>query len=81
MHHPARFPPRAVLLANAGRDENVPPAPARAFAAALQPYYAERPDRLRYVEYPESGHFMREGDWNELWYTAVGWFRAHLGAR
>lgn len=78
VRRPERFPPRALLLANAGRDESVPPEPARRFAEALKPYYAPFPERLRYLEYPESGHFMRETDWNDLWSTTVGWLTAHL---
>jgi pimeloyl-ACP methyl ester carboxylesterase len=76
--HPERFPPRPLLIANAGRDENVPPEPARRFAEALRPYYAPFPDRLRYIEYPESGHFMREPDWNDLWHNTVEWLVRHL---
>jgi dienelactone hydrolase len=75
---PERFPPRALLLANAGRDESVPPEPARRFAETLRPYYARFPERLRYLEYPESGHFMRETDWDDLWGNTVGWLTTHL---
>lgn len=77
-HHPERFPPRPVLLANAGRDVNVPPDAARRFAAALRPLYSEWPERLSYEEYPESDHFMREGDWDDLWSRTLGWFGTYL---
>jgi hypothetical protein len=30
------------------------------------------------VEYPDSGHFMREQDWNDLWARTVQWFERHL---
>lgn len=76
--HPERFPPRALLLANAGRDVNVPPAATRAFAAALRPLYADLPDRLEYREYPDSEHFMREDDWNDLWSRTLAWLKRHL---
>ncbi|MBN1770650.1 MAG: alpha/beta fold hydrolase [Deltaproteobacteria bacterium] len=75
---PERFPPRALLLANAGRDANVPPAASRAFAATLRPLYADHPDRLDYREYPESEHFMREADWNDLWSRTLEWLRRFL---
>jgi hypothetical protein len=76
---PERFPPRALLLGNAGRDVNVPPAATRAFVAALRPLYADHPDRLEYHEYPESEHFMREADWNDLWRRTLAWLRRHAG--
>lgn len=79
VYRPERFPPRALLLGNAGRDVHVPPHGARAFAEALRPYYAQWPERLHYEEYPESGHFMREGDWEDLWGRAVEWLRRWLG--
>jgi dienelactone hydrolase len=73
-----RFPPRALFLANAGRDTSVPPHGARAFAEALRPLYAAWPDRLSYKEYPESSHFMREVDWNDLWSRSIEWLRTYL---
>lgn len=76
--HPERFPPRALFLANGGRDTNVPPHEARAFAEALRPLYAAWPDRLSYKEYPESSHFMREEDWNDLWSRSIAWLRTYL---
>jgi alpha-beta hydrolase superfamily lysophospholipase len=75
---PERFAPRAVLLANAGRDTTVLPEGARRFVAALRPCYAAWPERLRYEEYPESGHFMLESDWDDLWAKTLQWFRAYL---
>jgi pimeloyl-ACP methyl ester carboxylesterase len=75
---PERFYPRAILSQNAGRDENVPPHDARAFHAALAPHYAAAPELQRYVEYPESGHFMKEADWNTLWDNVLAWFDRHF---
>jgi uncharacterized protein len=74
VHHAERFPPRPLLLANAGRDVSVPPGAARAFAADLAPRYRD-PARLSYVEYPESEHRMRGQDWDDLWRRV----RAFLG--
>ena len=79
---PARWPdfwPSALLLQNAGRDEYVDPEPSRRLAEALEPVYAEAPQRLRYHEYPESGHFMREQDWNQVWDRVLEWLGTHLG--
>jgi len=80
MHHPERFPPRALFLANATRDVNVPPAASRAFTAALRPLYADFPDRLEYREYPDSEHFMREVDWHDLWGRTLAWLGRFLAA-
>ncbi len=75
---PQAFPPTALLAMNAGRDTNVPPAPARQFVDSLRPYYESMPQRLDYIEYPESAHFMREEDWNDLWSRTVAWMRRWL---
>ena len=74
MHRLQRFVPRPLLLINCGRDTNVPPGPARAFAAALRPLYAAAgaSGRLVHREYPDSDHFPGERDWNDLWATTVG---------
>lgn len=73
MHLRERLVPRPLLLLNGGRDTNVPPGPARRLAAALRPSYAAAgvPERLVHREYPDSGHFMREPDWNDLWATTI----------
>jgi uncharacterized protein len=75
---PHAFAPTALLMINAGLDENVPPAAARSFAETLAPCYRDTPDRLRYLEYPSSGHFMREEDWHDAWVSCVGWARRFL---
>jgi hypothetical protein len=65
------FPPRPLLLLNGGRDENVPPAPARALAAALAPLYAGAgAGPLVHHEYPDASHFVDEEVWADLWSRA-----------
>ncbi len=66
-----RFASAAVLAMNAGRDESVPPAPAREFLARLRERFGK--ERFAYVEYPESGHAMRGEDWDDLWERAEAW--------
>lgn len=80
VHTPERFadPPRALLLANAGRDVFVPAARTRAFAERLRPLYAACPERLEVLEYAESEHFMRERDWLDLWARSVAWLERFL---
>jgi dienelactone hydrolase len=76
---PERFPPRPLLLLNAGRDERVPPGPAQRFAECLRPIYAERGGGplVQHV-YPNSGHTMNESDWNDLWARTVEFLVAAL---
>lgn len=59
-----------LLLGLAGRDTSVPPAAGRRFA---HDYGAQL------HEYPDSEHFMRGEDWNDLWGHATAFLRRHLG--
>jgi dienelactone hydrolase len=76
-----RLVPRPLLLLNAGLDTNVPPGPARRLATALRSRYlaAGVPERLVHREYPESGHFPEERDWNDLWATTLGFLTKFVG--
>jgi uncharacterized protein len=76
--HPERFFPTALLAQNAGMDLSVPPEFARSFNSVLKPYYRDMPERLKYIEFPDSGHFMLEHDWNYLWNNTVEWFIRYL---
>ena len=78
IHQAARFAPRPLFLANAGRDAHVAPEPARRLAALLRPHYASAPGRLQHVEYPESDHFMRPADWDDLWQRVEAFLDHHL---
>ena len=71
---PQDFFPVALLSQNAARDENVPARHARALHETLAPLYAAHPEREAYLEYPESGHFMLEHEWNDLWHHTVAWY-------
>jgi hypothetical protein len=79
-HNDSRLAGRPLFMANAGRDEHVDPAPARRLAQALRPLFATTPDCLVHLEYPDSGHFMREEDWADMWPRAVRFLAGHLGA-
>lgn len=68
------FFPAALLAQNAGKDHTVPPFNSKKLYNDLLPYYKQAPERLGYVEYPESGHFMLEYEWNELWSNTINWF-------
>jgi pimeloyl-ACP methyl ester carboxylesterase len=79
---PHQFPqdyyPVPLLVQNASKDQSVSPVHARKFCEALSPYYKETPERLIYREYPESGHFMIEPEWNTLWEQTREWFKNYL---
>jgi alpha-beta hydrolase superfamily lysophospholipase len=66
---PGRLTGLPLLLLNAGRDTDVPPDAARAFA---------RQHGLEYVEYPESEHQMRPDDWADAWRRALAFLSQHL---
>ena len=72
------FFPAALLAQNAGLDTTVPPRFARELIDELRPFYASAPERLEYVEYPRSSHFMREQDWLEVRARSLAWFQRWL---
>lgn len=75
---PERFAPVALLTQLAGQDSVVPPEPARRLHAELVPRYADTPERLRLVEFPDSDHMMAPADWERAVENTVGWFRQQL---
>lgn len=79
-HKPELFFPVAMLIQNAAQDKSVDPQYARQFALDLQSFYQEQPEKLQYVEFPESGHFMQEGEWHILWNNCLHWLQNHLGS-
>lgn len=75
---PEEFYPVALLSQTAGLDTSVPPLSARNLHENLRPHYSITPERLRYVEYRYSGHFMREEDWNTAWRISMDWLKKFL---
>ena len=59
--------PANMFIVNAGSDDVVDPEGARRFYKAIKPYYKDNPEKLEYLEYPESGHLMRPNDWFDAW--------------
>lgn len=78
VHHPKAFASVALLAMNAGRDDVVEARHAREFHAKLMQLYPALADRIRYAEWPDSGHMMREQDWEECWAMGLGWLATHL---
>jgi hypothetical protein len=72
------FFPVAMLSQVAGKDTNVLPAFARTLHDQLAPYYAQAPERLCYIEYPNSPHDLSTEDWEQAWGAVTAWFSAHL---
>lgn len=64
-----RFHGTAILAVNAGQDQHVPTATTREFMKRLGG---------EYLEYPESGHFMREQDWHAAWDRILDWLQKTL---
>ncbi len=77
-HHPDRFPPVALLSQTGSLDEVVSPRAARRFHQELLPWYRDQPERLAYVEFPESGHAPRAEDWDALWANLLAWLDRHM---
>ncbi len=76
--HLDRFFPTALLSQIAGKDGDVLPAFARELHQRLEPYYAQAPERLRYIEYPDSSHDLSAEDWEQAWGMVAAWFLTHL---
>ncbi len=78
--HLDRFYPTALLSQTTGLDTNQPPGAVRAFHQQLAPYYVQAPERLRYIEYPNSPHELRRQDEEEAWNAVVNWFEIFLSS-
>jgi hypothetical protein len=60
-----RIPPKAVFLANGGRDEYIDIESVRRFVADLEPLYGEDRGHLRFLPFPEAGHGVSDAMWKE----------------
>ncbi|UPW17541.1 alpha/beta hydrolase [Agarivorans sp. TSD2052] len=70
--------PTALLTLVAGKDATVPPASAKALHHQLVPHYADSPNKLKLVEYPESDHMMEEEDWLDAMDNAKQWLNQFI---
>jgi dienelactone hydrolase len=73
-----RFYPTALLSQTARHDTHIPPESVRALHQRLAPYYAQAPERLHYIEYPNSAHTLSAIDWDQAWQSVVEWFTRFL---
>ncbi len=79
--HLDKFFPTALLSQTASKDTRVLPDFARALHHQLVSCYAQAPERLHYIEYPNSSHDLSEGDWEQAWNAAARWFETFLPSR
>jgi uncharacterized protein len=68
--HLDRFFPTALLSQIAANNTQVLPDGAQELHASLAPYYAQAPERLRLIEYPDATHALSE----QVWIEVVRWF-------
>ena len=68
----------SLLSMNAGKDRIVPPEQTRELHLKLKEFYPDYKSRFKYIEYPNSGHFMEEEDWNKSWEQCINWFERKL---
>jgi uncharacterized protein len=78
VHRPRDCARHPLLLVNAGRDTLVPPHAARDFARRIQEQGSPGQCHVEYIEYPESDHMMRPGDWEEGWRRTLGFLQRQL---
>jgi uncharacterized protein len=76
--HLDRFFPVALLSQVASKDTNVLPEFAHALHHRLVPYYAQAPERLHFIEYPNSPHDLSAEDWEKAWDMVATWFLTHF---
>lgn len=68
------YAPKALFLANGGRDDGIVIESVRKFVKDLRPSYEAHPDRLALLEVPEAGHTVTDKMWNE----GIQWLVRHL---
>jgi dienelactone hydrolase len=70
----AAIAPKAVFLANGGRDRGIDIESIRTFVKELRPSYRSYPGRLAFLEEKEAGHTVTDRMWNE----GTRWLLRHL---
>jgi dienelactone hydrolase len=73
----AAYAPKALFLANGGRDDGIDIESVRKFVKDLRPSYAAHPDRLALLEEPEVGHEVTD----RMWVEGTRWLVRHLVER
>ncbi|MBN1420874.1 MAG: prolyl oligopeptidase family serine peptidase, partial [Planctomycetes bacterium] len=60
-----RIPPKALFIANGGRDGYIDIESVRRFVADLEPLYVKDEGRLRFLPFPDAGHEVTGAMWKE----------------
>ncbi len=68
----------SLLSLNAAKDNIVPAEHAKEFHLKLKNKYSDYEKRFKYIEYPNSGHFMEEDEWYECWNECLKWFKNRM---
>ena len=68
------YAPKALFLANGGRDDGIDIASVRKFVKDLRPLYKDHPERLSLLEEPEAGHSVTD----RMWTDGSRWLLLHL---
>jgi hypothetical protein len=68
------YAPKALFLANGGRDDGIDIASVKKFVKDLKPSYEAHPDRLGFLEVPDVGHSVTDRMWDE----GIQWLTRHL---
>lgn len=70
---PELFSRVSLFSVSAGLDEKVLPEGTISFFRSLKQRFPDSGERLKLVQYPESGHFMRPEDWEDAWQKIISW--------
>lgn len=70
----AAMAPKALFLANGGRDDGIDIESVKKYVKDLKPSYEAYPERLHLLEEPKTGHSVTERMWNE----GTHWLVRHL---
>ncbi|MCP4181633.1 MAG: hypothetical protein GY756_28035 [bacterium] len=73
-----KYSATSLLSQNATHDNIVPPIETRELHQEFKNFYVDYRDRFKYVEYPNSGHFMEEKEWNKCWNLNLQWLTEKL---
>ncbi|HJO93292.1 MAG TPA: alpha/beta fold hydrolase [Victivallales bacterium] len=68
----------SLLSQNAAKDNIVSSIETKKLHQELRKTFKNPDDRFKFVEYPNSGHFMNETEWNKCWNLNLQWLKEKL---
>lgn len=75
LHYPEQFAPLPLLILHGARDTWNPSVTGERFAAAVQPYYADAPERFRFALVPNAPHWPPNA---AILDEALSWLRRYV---